>query len=51
MDGSETNVYTIEKAGIKKMIYQTPWYQNGKVAGLVEISIEIPFDMPHFIRS
>ena len=47
---AETHVYTIEKAGIKKLIYQTPWYSNGKVAGLVELSMEIPFEMPHFVR-
>jgi hypothetical protein len=50
MDERKTNVYTIEKNGIKKLIYQTPWYQDGKYAGFVELSIEIPFDMPHFIR-
>ncbi|NVO09312.1 MAG: PAS sensor protein [Bacteroidales bacterium] len=50
MDNAETNVYTIEKAGIKKMIYQAPWFKEGKVAGLVELSIEIPFDLPHYIR-
>ncbi len=46
----QPNVYTIEKKGIKKLIYQTPWFQDGEFAGLVEISLEIPFDMPHFIR-
>ena len=50
MDNLETNVYTIEKAGVKKMIYQTPWLKEGKVAGLVELSLEIPFDLPHFVR-
>lgn len=45
------NVYTIEKNGIKKLIYQAPWFTNGKFSGLVEISIEIPFEMPHFVRS
>lgn len=50
MNNSETNVYTIEKAGVKKLIYQTPWYKDGKVAGLVELSLEIPFELPHFIR-
>ena len=45
------NCYTIEKNGIKKMIYQAPWYENGTVAGLVELSMEIPFNMDHFIRS
>jgi len=46
----EKNVYTIEKNGIKKLIYQSPWYKSGKYAGFVEISLEIPFEMPHFIR-
>ncbi len=45
------NVYTIEKNGKKKLIYQTPWFSNGEYNGLVELSIEIPFDMPHFKRS
>ncbi len=48
----ERNVYTIEKNGIKKLIYQSPWYKNGEYAGFVELSLEIPFgDMPHFVRS
>jgi transcriptional regulator with PAS, ATPase and Fis domain len=46
----EKNVYTIEKKGVKKLIYQSPWYQNGEYAGFVEISLEIPFEMPHFLR-
>lgn len=45
-----TNSYTIEKHGVRKMIYQTAWKQDGKVAGLVEISMEIPQDMPHYVR-
>jgi len=47
----EKNVYTIEKNGIKKLIYQSPWFKDGKYAGFVELSLEIPFEMPHFIRS
>jgi len=47
----KTNVYTIEKNGIKKLIYQAPWYENGEPKGLVELSIEIPFEMPHHKRS
>jgi len=46
----EKNVYTIEKNGVKKMIFQSPWYQNGEYAGFVELSLEIPFEMEHFIR-
>jgi hypothetical protein len=45
------NIYTIEKNGVKKLIYQTPWYQDGQYAGFIELSLEIPFEMPHFIRS
>jgi transcriptional regulator with PAS, ATPase and Fis domain len=44
------NVYTIEKKGIKKLIYQSPWYENGAYRGFVELSLEIPFEMPHFVR-
>lgn len=45
-----SNVYTIEKGGIKKLIYQSPWYENGKYAGLVELSLPIPETMLHFVR-
>jgi len=46
-----SNAYTIEKKGKKKMIYQTPWKDaDGAIAGLVEYSFEIPFDMPHYVR-
>ena len=50
METRKPNVYTIEKAGIKKLIYQAPWYHGGKYAGVVEVSVEIPFEMPHFVR-
>ena len=46
------NAYTIEKAGVKKFIYQAPWRDaSGAVAGLVELSMEIPFETPHYVRS
>ena len=44
------NAYTIENNGVKKMIYQTAWKQDGVVGGLVEISMEIPGEMPHYMR-
>jgi PAS domain-containing protein len=50
LDKQQKNVYTIEKKGKKKLIYQTPWYKNGVYSGFVELSIEIPFEMPHFVR-
>lgn len=50
MDSRKINAYTIEKNGKKKLIYQSPWYENGEYKGIIELSLEIPFDMPHFIR-
>jgi len=44
------NCYTIEKNGIKKLIYQSPWFESGTYRGFVEISIPIPAQMPHFVR-
>ncbi len=45
------NVYTIDKAGQKKLIYQSAWRdEQGAVAGLVELSLVLPPDMPHFVR-
>jgi transcriptional regulator with PAS, ATPase and Fis domain len=50
LDNRESNVYTIEKHGVRKLIYQTPWYRDGEFAGLIELSLKIPADMPHFNR-
>ena len=50
MRSESVNVYTIEKNGKKKLIYQSPWYQNGIFGGLVELSIELPDEIPHFVR-
>ncbi len=50
LETQQTNVYTIEKNGVKKLIYQAPWFEGGEFAGLVELSLEIPFEMPHFVR-
>jgi len=44
------NVYTIEKHGKKKMIYQAPWFHNGTFAGLVELALDLPESIPHFVR-
>jgi sensor histidine kinase regulating citrate/malate metabolism len=50
LQSGSANFYTIEKAGLKKLVFQSPWYENGKYRGLVEISIPIPREMPHFVR-
>ena len=46
----ETNVYTIEKNGRKKLVYQAPWFEKGEFRGIVELVLPIPFEVPHFVR-
>lgn len=50
LDSPRVNAYTIEKNGIKKLIYQSPWYEGDCFMGFVELSLEIPFEIPNFIR-
>ena len=45
-----SNVYTITKNGVNKLIFQSAWKINGKIAGLVETSMVMPADMHHFDR-
>ncbi len=46
-----TNCYTINKKGVRKLIYQSPWKKDdGTVGGLVEISIVLPDEMPNYVR-
>lgn len=44
------NAYTIEKQGVRKLIYQSPWYEDGEYRGFVELSLVIPAEMKHFVR-
>ena len=46
-----TNAYTIEKEGVRKMIYQTAVTgADGRVTGFVEVSMVIPEELPHYVR-
>lgn len=51
LENGEANIYTIEKRGIRKLIYQVPWREGDHYRGFIELSMEIPMDMPHFVRS
>jgi hypothetical protein len=44
------NIYSIEKEGVKKLIVQKPVFEHGDFAGLMEISIVLPKEMPHHLR-
>jgi transcriptional regulator with PAS, ATPase and Fis domain len=50
IDDRQKNIYTIEKNGVKKIIYQTPWFDGDQYGGFFELSLEIPFSLPHFMR-
>lgn len=50
LETGESNVYTTEKNGVKRIVYQAPWQIEGKRKGMVELSFEIPSALPHFIR-
>ena len=50
LDSGGYNTYTIEKNGIRKFIHQAPWYHNRQRCGMIELALEIPFDLPHFVR-
>jgi hypothetical protein len=46
----KSNVYTIVKDGRKKLVYQSPWYENGEYRGLVEVALVLPDEVPEFGR-
>ncbi|MBO4768807.1 MAG: diguanylate cyclase [Bacteroidales bacterium] len=50
LENPRTNAYTIEKEGVKKLIFQTPWYDDGEYAGYIELSMVLPENMPNRIR-
>lgn len=50
LESDSRNIYTIEKNGVKKIVYQAPWYKNKHVAGLVSLSLAIPEKIPHYKR-
>lgn len=45
-----TNIYSIEKNGMKKIIFQSPWFTKKTIGGMIEISIELPAEVRHFVR-
>ena len=50
LENPRTNVYTIEKEGVKKLIFQCPWYDGGEYAGFMELSMVLPEDLPNKVR-
>ena len=50
LESGQPNIYTIEKKGRKRLIYQAPWFSDGTFAGFVELDLTLPENMPHFVR-
>lgn len=50
LQNPRTNVYTVEKEGVKKLIFQTPWYDEGQYAGFMELSMVLPEVIPNRVR-
>jgi hypothetical protein len=50
LENQITNSYFSTAKGEKRFFFQSPWYMEGRYAGFVEISFEVPEKIPHFIR-
>jgi transcriptional regulator with PAS, ATPase and Fis domain len=42
----EKRVYIAEENGQRELVIQSPWFQDGNFAGLVEISVELHGEIP-----
>jgi hypothetical protein len=50
LENPRTNVYTVEKEGLKKLIFQTPWLDGGEYAGFMDLSMVLPENIPNRVR-
>ena len=51
IEADESNTYQIIRHGKHKLLHKTPWYdEDGNVAGLIELAIDLPEEMPVFNR-
>jgi len=50
LESGERNVYMILKEGRRKLIYQVPWFEEGSYQGFVELAMEVPDEIPTFLR-
>jgi PAS domain S-box-containing protein len=41
----KSNTYMVEKEGKRKLVHQTPWFENGQLAGLIEMITFLPEDL------
>lgn len=46
LQDQRANTYFTEKGGVRKLVHQTPWYSEGRFAGLTETIIVLPDQVP-----
>ena len=44
------NIYSITKDSKKRLVYQAPYFIEGEFSGIVELTLDLPEDIPHFDR-
>ena len=47
----KSKVYTSEKGGVKRLVYQSPCYQDGEYVGYAEFSFDVPFEIPNILHT
>jgi hypothetical protein len=50
MDKQVANSYFNTENGTTRFFHQSPWYKDGLYAGFLEISFDVPENIPHFVR-
>ena len=45
LEQKKSNTYMVEKEGKRKLVHQTPWFENGQLAGLIEMITFLPEDL------
>lgn len=50
LEQQRSNAYFSTEDGQKRFFFQAPWFRDGNYAGFVELSFEVPDDIPHFLR-
>lgn len=52
IETGESNTYEIIRHGKRRLIHQTPWFEEpgGNIAGLIELSVDLPDEYPTFNR-
>ncbi|MEE9911372.1 MAG: PAS domain-containing protein [Deltaproteobacteria bacterium] len=45
LETKKPNAYTVEKNGVKTLLYQAPWFEGGTFMGYVEFILTLPEQM------